>query len=73
MCLAKAFTNKGMGELILDNISHMRLDDESIRIKTMFGEERTIKGRVLEVDFENSQVIIDSYDAPGLSDNLRGG
>ena len=70
MCLAKAFTNRGMGELILDNISHMGLDDESIRMKTMFGEEKTIRGRVLEVDFENSQVIIDSYDTPGLSDNL---
>ena len=70
MCLAKAFTVRGMGELILDNISYMGLDDESIRMKTMFGEEKTIKGRVLEVDFENSQVIIDSYDAPGLSENL---
>ena len=69
MCLAKAFTNREMVEPILENISHMDLDDESIRMETMFGEERIIKGRVLEVDFENSKVIIDLYDTPGVSDS----
>ena len=67
MCLAKAFTNREMVEPMLENISHMDLDDESIRMETMFGEERIIKGRVLEVDFENSKVIIDPYDTPGVS------
>ena len=70
MCLAKAYINREMAEPILENISHMDLNDESIRMETMFGEEKTIKGRVLEVDFENSQVIIDSYDAPGLRDTF---
>jgi len=70
MCLAKAFTNREMVEPILENISHMDLDDESIRMETMFGEERIIKGRVLEVDFENSKVIIDPYDTPRRVDSL---
>jgi len=70
MCLAKAFTNREMAEPILENISHMDFDDESIRMETMFGEERIIKGRVLEVDFENSKIIIDSYDTPGVGGGL---
>jgi len=70
MCLAKAFTNREMVEPMLENISHMDLDDESIRMETMFGEERIIKGRVLEVDFENSKVIIDPYDTPRRVDSL---
>jgi len=69
MCLAKAYTNREMVEPILENISHMDLDDKSVRMETMFGEEKVIKGKVLEVDFENSKVIIDPYDTPGVSDS----
>ncbi len=59
MCLAKAYTNREMVEPILENISHMDLDSKSIRMETMFGEEKVISGRVLEVDFENSHIIVD--------------
>jgi predicted RNA-binding protein len=58
MCLAKAYTNRKMMEPILENISHMDLDGKSIRMETMFGEEKVIQGKVLEVDFENSKIII---------------
>ncbi|RLB21669.1 MAG: hypothetical protein DRG73_08175, partial [Deltaproteobacteria bacterium] len=40
MCLAKAYTNREMVEPILENISHMDLDDKSVRMETMFGEEK---------------------------------
>ena len=59
MCLAKAYTNGEMVEPILENISHMDLDRKSVRMETMFGEEKIIFGRVLEVDFENSKVIVE--------------
>jgi predicted RNA-binding protein len=58
MCLAKAYTNREMIEPILENISHMDLDCKSIRMETMFGEEKVIQGKVLEVDFENSKIIV---------------
>ena len=69
MCLAKAYTNREMVEPILENISHMDLDGESIRMETMFGEEKVIKGIVLEVDFENSKVIVDLYNTPTEPDS----
>ncbi len=69
MCLAKAYTNREMVEPILENISHMDLDGESIRMETMFGEEKVIKGIVLEVDFENSKVIVDLYNTPTEADS----
>ena len=62
MCLAKAYTKRDMFEPILENISHMDLDGKSIRMETMFGEEKVISGRVIEVDFENSKVIIEHFD-----------
>jgi len=64
MCLAKAYTNGEMVELILENISHMDLDGKSIRMETMFGEEKVIQGKVLEVDFENSKVIVEPLSKP---------
>jgi predicted RNA-binding protein len=69
MCLAKAYTNREMVEPILENISHMDLDGKSIRMETMFGEEKVIKGKVLEVDFENSKVIVDLYNTPTEADS----
>jgi len=68
MCLAKAYTNREMGEPILENISHMDLDGKTIRMETMFGEEKVIKGKVLEVDFENSKVILDISNILGEGD-----
>lgn len=68
MCLAKAYTNREMVVPILENISHMDLDGKSIRMETMFGEEKVIKGIVLEVDFENSKVILDISNILGEGD-----
>jgi predicted RNA-binding protein len=69
MCLAKAYTNTEMIEPILENISHMDLDSKSIRMETMFGEEKVIQGKVLEVDFENSKIIIELFNNPSLIDS----
>jgi len=68
MCLAKAYTNREMIEPILEDISHMDLDGKNIRMETMFGEETVIQGRVLEVDFENSKVIVVPFSKPSLGD-----
>ena len=68
MCLAKAYTNREMVEPILENISHMDLDGKNIRMETMFGEEKVILGRVLEVDFENSKIIVEPFDKSDVLD-----
>jgi predicted RNA-binding protein len=68
MCLAKAYPNRGMSEPILENITYMKLDGQRIRMQTMFGEEKVIPGRVLEVDFENSKVIVDLYNRAPVAD-----
>ncbi len=61
MCLAKAYlTEKGV-EPLMEDIAHMELDGRTIRMETMFGEEKVISGRILEVDFEDSKIIIDPY------------
>jgi len=66
MCLAKAYTNREMIEPIFENISHMDFDGKNIRMETMFGEKKVIQGKVLEVDFEDSKIIVEPFNKPAL-------
>ena len=66
MCLAKAYTNREMVEPILENINHINLNNKNIQMETMFGEEKVIQGKVLEVDFENSKIIVEPLSKPAL-------
>ena len=59
MCLATAYLNKGSEEPILRDIAHMRFDGDSVEMETLFGEEQVILGRVLEIDFSTSKIILD--------------
>ena len=59
MCLATAYLNKGGEEPILRDIAHMRFDGDSVEMETLFGEEKVIPGRVLEIDFSSSKIILD--------------
>jgi len=68
MCLAKAYPNSERSRSFLENITYMKLNGDCIQIETMFGEETVIQGRVLEVDFENSKVIVEPFSKPALSD-----
>jgi predicted RNA-binding protein len=72
MCLAKAYTNRETIEPILENISHMDLDGKNIRMETMFGEEKVIQGKVLEVDFENSKIIVEPFNKPTPDGSTEG-
>jgi predicted RNA-binding protein len=58
MCLAKAFLNKWADEPVLQDIAHMRLRGERVELETLFGEERVISGRVVEIDFSTSKILL---------------
>ena len=59
MCLATAYLNKGGDEPVLRDIAHVRFDGENVAMETLFGEEKVIQGRLLEVDFSTSKIILD--------------
>ena len=62
MCLVKAYPSTERAQSFLENITYMKLEEDRIHIETMFGEETVVHGRVLEVDFENSKVIVEHFD-----------
>ena len=58
MCLAKAYINKWDDEPVLYDIAHMRVHDDRIELETLFGKERIIPGRVIEIDFSTSKILL---------------
>ena len=58
MCLAKAYLNKSAGNPILQDIARMRLHDDRVELETLFGEEKIIPGRVVEIDFSTSKIVL---------------
>ena len=63
MCLATAYLNKRMDEPILRDIAHVRFNGDRVEMQTLFGQEKVIPGRVLEIDFSTSKIILDQYHA----------
>ena len=59
MCLAKAYLNKSADNPILQDIARMRLHDDQVELETLFGEEKVISGRVVEIDFSTSRILLD--------------
>jgi len=58
MCLAKAYLNKSVDNPILQDIARMRLYDDQVELETLFGEEKIISGRVVEIDFSTSKILL---------------
>ena len=58
MCLAKVYQDTESDKPILENVAHMRLYSDRVEMETLFGQEEVVEGKVAELDFVNSRVII---------------
>lgn len=61
MCLAKAYLNKRDNEPVLQDIAYIRLHDNHVELETLFGQGKVIPGRVIEIDFATSKIILEQY------------
>ncbi len=59
MCLASAYYNNENGQLILKDIAHLRLNGNNVEMETLFGEGKSVPGRVIEVDFFSSKIFLE--------------
>ena len=63
MCLAKAYLNKSGDTPVLEDIAHLRIHANRVELETLFGKKKVIPGRVIEIDFSRSKVLLDGdYD-----------
>ncbi len=63
MCLANVYRRSGNAqEELLQEVALIRVDGERLLLRTLFGDERVITGRIKELDFVNSTVLIEVAD-----------
>ena len=55
MCLAKAYVGK---EIVLEDVAKIRIEGNTLSLKTLFGEQQQIEGILKEIDFQGAKVII---------------
>lgn len=59
MCLAKVYQDMESNEPILKNLAHIIIDDNRLKLETLFGERKVFLGKVREIDFMKSRVVIE--------------
>jgi len=58
MCLAKVFINNWHGQPLLQDIAHLQTDGNRVKLETLFGEEKVVIGRLAEIDFSASKILL---------------
>ena len=61
MCLAKAFVNNWSGQPVFQDITRMRVNGNRVELETLFGEEKVVPGRVIEIDFTTSRILVEKH------------
>jgi len=61
MCLAMAFISNLSGQPILRDMAHMQVQGDTIKLETLFGVEKTISGKIIEVDFTTSKILLGQH------------
>ena len=60
MCLAAAYQSMESDQSILQEIAHVRIDGSRIELETLFGDRKVLQGKINEIDFMNSKLIIET-------------
>ena len=59
MCLAKVYTKESGAEPIMEDIAHMQLHSDHVELETLFGDRKVIPGRVIEINFSTSKILVE--------------
>ena len=60
MCLSKAYIERnGNRELLMEEVASIDFKDDSLQLKTLFGEEKEVHGRIKRIDFMTHNIILE--------------
>lgn len=60
MCDLKAFARRNdKEEMVLEAVNLVRSEGEEVVLKNLFGEEKRLKGRVVEVSLARNKVVVE--------------
>jgi predicted RNA-binding protein len=77
MCLAKAYVRPVNGcsghvtqppgtngsILVMENVVHVDIDGDELRLRSLFGETHSLHGRVASIDFSEGKLILQCVEA----------
>ncbi len=69
MCLASAYFDNENGQLILKDIAHLKFNGDYVELETLFGEGKSVQGKVVEVDFFSSKIILEGVQTSATVEN----
>jgi predicted RNA-binding protein len=63
MCMATAYMKRGSEkEVILQEVAFLQPKGDSMILKPLFGEQKSIKAIIKEIDFLNSTIIFEKME-----------
>ena len=67
MCLAKAYVRSQADDpgatLVMENVAHVEVDADQIRVRSLFGDAKVVRGRIASMDFSENRLMLESIDA----------
>ena len=58
MCLANVYESADSDRAVLTDVAHIRFGPEGMQVQTLFGETKTIRGKISQIDFVKSRVVL---------------
>jgi predicted RNA-binding protein len=59
MCLANIYQRGNGGKLFMKEIAYLKVDGEHIEVENLAGEVKILQARIKEIDFMNSDIIVE--------------
>ncbi len=59
MCLANIYRRGNGGKLIIKDIAYLKVDGNQIKMENLAGESKSLRAKINEIDFMNSDVFVD--------------
>jgi predicted RNA-binding protein len=64
--MANAYLINSSGrELLLEGVAFIRCEGEELCLRPLFGEETCIRGKIREIDFTNSRILLEQEPSKG--------
>ena len=61
MCLSKAYVeHSGEAKLIMENVATVAVQGDTLRLRTIFGEEKQVNGCIREIDLTKHTILLDA-------------
>jgi len=67
MCLSKAYVERNSDrELILEDVASVKIENNKLLFKTLFGEQKEVKASIRQIDFMTHSILLENLEEQRL-------